>query len=66
MNSQAKVLLLQFCPKIGDKMYNCNKIGQMICDNFKDGLDLVIMPEFFPLFLHLYYPENERSLKRDY
>ena len=46
-NSQAKILSIQFCPKIGDKMYNCNRIGQMICDNSKDGLDLVVMPEFF-------------------
>ncbi len=45
--TKVKILSIQFCPKLGDKMYNCNRIGQMICDNSKDGLDLVILPEFF-------------------
>lgn len=47
MSLPAKILTIQFCPKLGDKMSNCNKIGQMICDNSKEGLDLVILPEFF-------------------
>ena len=47
MSLQAKILSVQFCPKIGDKMYNCNRIGQMICDNASEGLDLIVLPEFF-------------------
>ena len=47
INTHAKILNIQYSPKLGDKFYNCNKIGEIISDNSKEGLDLVIMPEFF-------------------
>ena len=45
--TRANILNIQMNPKIGDKMYNCNKAGQFISDNSKEGLDLVVLPEFF-------------------
>ena len=65
INTSAKILNIQINPKIGDKMYNCNKIGEFISDNSKEGLDLVIMPEFFSTGIDdnsfINYPEEEKN-----
>ena len=45
--AKARILNIQLSPKIGDKLYNCNKVGQYISNNAKNGLDLVVVPEFF-------------------
>lgn len=47
INTYARVLSVQFNPTLGDKLKNCNRIGEIISDNSKDGLDLVVLPEFF-------------------
>lgn len=65
INTSAKILNIQINPKIGDKMYNCNKIGEFISDNSKEGLDLVIMPEFFSTGIDdnsfINHPEEEKN-----
>lgn len=63
--SKAKVLNIQLHPKIGDKLYNCNKVGQFISNNAKNGLDLVVIPEFFSTGIDsrsfTEYPETEEN-----
>ena len=65
INTQAKILTIQFNPKIGDKMHNCNRVGEFISDNSKEGLDLVIIPEFFSTGIDdnsfLNSPEEEKK-----
>lgn len=45
--SQVRILNIQLNAKMGDRLYNCNKVGRFISNNAKNGLDLVIVPEFF-------------------
>lgn len=65
INYNAKILTIQISPKIGDKLYNCNKAAQMICDNAENGLDLVVLPEFFSTGIDdrsfVSQPEEEKS-----
>ena len=63
--TNAKILNIQISPKIGDKLYNCNKIGEYISNNSSGGLDLVLMPEFFSTGIDnvsfTQYPEIEEN-----
>lgn len=63
--AKARILNIQLSPKIGDKLYNCNKVGQYISNNAKNGLDLVVVPEFFSTGIDstsfVEYPEAQEN-----
>ena len=62
---KVRVLNIQFTPKIGDKVKNCNIVGEFIAQNAQSGLDLVVMPEFFSTGIDdesfQKQPENENN-----
>ena len=47
MNNQVSVISIQFCPKIGYRERNLNKVKELIENNIHLKPDLIVLPEFF-------------------
>ena len=67
MSKKAKILSIQYNPKIGDKMTNCEFVGGCISKSVEQNskIDLVIMSEFFSTNIDdksfLNFPEIEEN-----